>query len=219
MFATQVATYNDDPMIGGTTGSRAHYDPNSRCTSTSTGWRTCARRTRRSPTARRRPVRERPGRHLRVQPGRPQGQVEYLVVANNATTPKIRDLLLTRRRLQFARILGGSGSLTSTKDGQVSVSVPPLTVQVYRAKRAIPQSHVAPTVTFASPAAGGVLAGRAEIRAAVPANTPVQVSFAYRPVGTTAVAAARHRRQCAVPRLPGREFGCPRAPCSSTARL
>jgi hypothetical protein len=41
-------------------------------------------------------------------------------------------------------------------------------------------------VYFAKPAAGGVLAGRAELRASVPANTPVQVSFAYRPVGTSA---------------------------------
>jgi hypothetical protein len=40
-------------------------------------------------------------------------------------------------------------------------------------------------VYFASPSAGGVLADRAEIRAAAPANTPVQASFAFRPVGTS----------------------------------
>jgi hypothetical protein len=63
--------------------------------------------------------------------------------------------------------------------------VPPLTVQVYPAHKVIPRSSTAPAVYFAKPSAGGVLAGRAEIQAAIPANTPVQASFAFRPVGTS----------------------------------
>jgi hypothetical protein len=58
-------------------------------------------------------------------------------------------------------------------------------VRVFKAVHRIPRSVQAPSVYFASPSAGGVLAGRAEIRPAIPANTPVEASFAFRPVGTT----------------------------------
>jgi hypothetical protein len=76
--------------------------------------------------------------------------------------------------------------LRSRTDDQVSVTVPALSVQVFKAEHAIARSHAAPAVHFRSPSAGGVLADRAEIRAAVPANTFAEASFAFRPVGTSA---------------------------------
>ncbi len=43
--------------------------------------------------------------------------------------------------------------------------------------------------TSPRPQPGGVVGGRAEIGAAIPENAFAQVTFAYRPVGTTGVAA------------------------------
>jgi hypothetical protein len=111
-------------------------------------------------------------------------QREYLVVANNATTAKSASFDTYTPSTSFKTIFGGSGGFPASKSGRVTVTVPPLTVRVLQAQKTVPVSSSAPAVYLAAPSAGGVLADRAEVRAAVPANTPVQVSFAYRPVGT-----------------------------------
>lgn len=186
MFPSQVASYNDDPIIGGPTGSRARYDKNAtmyRYISGLSALRKAypaladgAQTTRFASDA--------PGIFAVSRVDRHE-QVEYVVVANNAETAKTATFSTYTPWTRFSRILGGPGGVFSSKRGQLTVTVPPLTVQVYRAHRKVPRSHFAPAVYFAKPSAGGVLANRAEIRAAVPANTPVQASFAFRPVGTT----------------------------------
>lgn len=187
MFASQVASYNDDPMIGGgATGSRDRYDTHA----------TMYRYLQRLSQLRKHFPALADGaqttRHASDGAGifavsrvlRQEG-VEYLVVANNATEPKTATLQTYTPSTAFTAIFGGRGGVSSTKTGQVRVTVPPLTVQVLRAHRPVPRSATAPAVALSLPSAGGVLADRAQIRASVPANTPVQVSFAYRPVGTT----------------------------------
>ena len=82
-------------------------------------------------------------------------------------------------------LLGGSGDLRADKAGRVTVTLPPLSVAVYRSNSTMASSSVAPTVYPTSPSAGAVVGGRAEIGAAVPANTFAEVSFLYRPVGTS----------------------------------
>ena len=82
-----------------------------------------------------------------------------------------------------------------------------------------PQREGAPAVYL-------TLAGApAASSAAAPRSAPRSPSNAVRPGhlrlpagGHDGLAAARHRRQRAVPRLPGRHRRSPRAPCSSTAR-
>lgn len=185
MFASHVASYNDDPMIGGPTGSMDRYNPDA----------TMYRYIKGLSELRKRYPALADGAQTtrfasdsagifavsRVDQTR---HIEYLVVANNAETPKTARFTTFTPKAGFEQIFGGHGELESSKSAQVSVTVPPLTVQVYKAERRIPHTHT-PAVFFANPSAGGVLANRAEIRAAVPANTPVQVSFAFRPVGTT----------------------------------
>jgi glycosidase len=186
MFASQVGSYNDDPMIGGPTGSMDRYNPNA----------TMYRYLQRLSQLRKqypaladgaqttRSASDDAGIFAVSRVARQEG-VEYLVVANNATSTKTASLQTFTPSTAFTTVFGGQGGVSSSKTGQVSVTVPALTVQVLQARKPVPKSSSAPAVYTAKPSAGGVLANRAEVRAAVPANTPVQVSFAFRPVGTT----------------------------------
>jgi len=186
MFASQVASYNDDPMIAAATGSRDRYDR------TATMYRYLQRLSalRKAYPAladgaqTTRFASDSAGIFAVSRVSRQEG-VEYLVVANNAETAKTATFDTYTPRAPFGQLFGGHGRLFSGRHGQVTVTVPPLSVAVYRAYRPVPRSWSAPAGFFASPSAGGVLANRAEIRAAVPADTPVQVSFAYRVAGTS----------------------------------
>jgi glycosidase len=186
MFASQVASYNDDSVIGGTPGSLVRYGTNgpvfraiadlSKLRRTNRALQDGAQITRYASNS--------PGIFAvsRVDRGE---QVEYLVVANNASTPQTATFATYTPRGKFRSIYGGGGQVETSASGQVTVAVPPLSVVVYKANRSIGESDAAPGVFFQSPSAGGVLAGRAELRAAIPANEFVQASFAFRPAGTS----------------------------------
>ena len=185
MFTSQVASYNDDPMIAAPTGAMDRYNPNATVYRYLQG---LAQLRKAHPALAdgaqtTRFASDKAGIFAVSRVDRVQ-QLEYVVVANNAETSKTASFATYTSSTAFKTIFGGQGGTSSSKTGQVTVTVPPLTVQVLQARRAIPTSSSAPAVAVAKPSAGGVLANRAEIRAAVPANTPVQVSFAYRPVGT-----------------------------------
>ena len=111
---------------------------------------------------------------------------EFLVVANNATTAKTATFATYSAQSKFAPLLGASGDLRADKAGRVTVTVPPLSVAVYRAKSTMEDSKAAPAIYPTAPSAGGVVGGRAEVGAAIPSNTFAEVTFLERPVGTTA---------------------------------
>ncbi|HET7477193.1 MAG TPA: pullulanase-type alpha-1,6-glucosidase [Dermatophilaceae bacterium] len=119
----------------------------------------------------------------RVDAGR---QVEYLVVANNAAQSKQATFATFSPRTRFAPLLGAARAVTTDGSARVTVSVPPLSVKVFRAIKAIPPRASAPTTYLTVPTAGATVGGRTEIRAALPVNDLAQVTFAVRPVGTTA---------------------------------
>ena len=110
---------------------------------------------------------------------------EYVVATNNATTAKSATFETFSAGAKLVPLLGGSGDLRADKAGRVTVTLPPLSVAVYRANATMASSSVAPTVYPTSPSAGAVVGGRAEIGAAVPTNTFAEVTFLYRPVGTS----------------------------------
>ncbi|TDD57486.1 pullulanase-type alpha-1,6-glucosidase [Kribbella antibiotica] len=112
--------------------------------------------------------------------------VEYLVVANNATTAKTATIPTYGSNTWLRPVYGGSKPIRTDREGRVLLSQPPLSVTVYQALSKVPAPSKAPAVYLSAPEPGGVVGGRAEISAAVPANTPVTVTFGYRPVGTTA---------------------------------
>jgi glycosidase len=186
MFASQVASYNDDAMIGAPTGSRDRFGTSGLMYQTIAG---LSRLRKANPALAdgaqiTRYASDAAGIFAVSRVDRNQ-QVEYLVVANNAATAKSATFSTFTPGTEFRQIYGGRSELRSRADDQVSVTVPALSAQVFKAEHAIARSHAAPAVHLMSPSAGGVLADRAEIRAAVPANAFTEASFAFRPVGTT----------------------------------
>jgi pullulanase-type alpha-1,6-glucosidase len=115
-----------------------------------------------------------------------QDQTEYLVVANNATTAKSATVPTYLTDSRFKAIYGGNSTIKTDREGRVTVTAAPLSVTVYRATAPLQHRSKAPAVYLSSPEAGATVGGRAEIAAAVPENTPVTVTFGFRPVGTTA---------------------------------
>jgi pullulanase-type alpha-1,6-glucosidase len=186
MFASQVEQYNDEDVVGGPSGSRDRYDESSplyraiadvaalrqanpaladgtqvhRYSSSSAGIYAFSRVDRRT-------------------------KVEYLVAANNATTSKTVDVATFGDRTTFRPLTGTSTTLRTDAEGRTSITVPPLSVAVWKATRPVDHRRTAPAVYPASPQPGAVVGGRAEIRVSVPENALADVTFAYRPVGTT----------------------------------
>ena len=107
---------------------------------------------------------------------------EYLVVANNSTAKASATFDTWTTRGEWVPVMGAKKPFKPGKDGEVSVSVPPLSVAVYRASAPMETKKVAaPTVTVSAPERG--VSGRSEISADVEAGTFAQTTFLYRQVG------------------------------------
>ena len=186
MFASQVASYNDDAVIGGTPGSADRYGTNgpvfralvglSKLRSSNRALQDGAQITRYSSNT--------GGIFAASRIDRGE-QVEYLVVANSAATAQTATFATFTTHGEFRSIYGGGRRLDPSATGQVTVTVPPMSVVVYQADSKIERSHSAPQAFLTTPSNGSVLAGRAEVRATIPTNEFVQASFAFRPVGTS----------------------------------
>ena len=187
MFASQVASYNDDPMIGAPSGAIDRYGtdgPVFQAIAELSALRAEHRALQDGAQIPRFST-DGPGIFAVSRIGEPRHgkQIEYLVVANNATEPMTATFDTATRHGNFQPLYGGGSRLPVGDEGRVTVTVPPLTVQVYRAQQPIPRSHAAPAATFMSPLPGAIVAGRAEIRAGVPSDQPVDVTYAYRITG------------------------------------
>ena len=188
MFASQVTSYNDDAMIGGVpTGSRDRFGTDGPLYQAIS--ELGALRDKYPALADgaqvHRYASDSAGVYAFSRVSRDKKPVEYLVVANNSTEPKTADLATWSRDDRWKPLYGGGSRLRTDAEGRVTVTVPPLSVQVWRATDSVDAAKKVPAVHLTSPSDGSVVGGRAEIAAVVPENTYAQVSFAYRPVGTT----------------------------------
>ncbi len=113
----------------------------------------------------------------------PEKKAEYLVVANNDTESSTASFDTWTTRGAFVPVMGAKKPMKPSKSGTVTVTVPPLSVVVYRASAPMETKVAAPTVTLSVPEDG--VSGRAELSADVKAGTFAQTTFLYRPVGTT----------------------------------
>ncbi len=111
-------------------------------------------------------------------------QVEYVAVVNNSTDQQSVSVPTYSAKAQFTSVYGDNAKLKTDAEGHLQVQVAPLSTEVYQAGAALKPRKMAPAVYLTKPSAGSVVGGRAEIAAAVPANAFVDVTFAYRPVGT-----------------------------------
>ena len=187
MFASQTAEYNEDPMLTGERGSRARFDASAplyrhikalaalraahpaladgaqvhRYASNDAGVFAFSRIARASRT-------------------------EYVVALNNATQEKSARFATYGHDQRFQPLYGDVSEVRSDRDGRLRVTLPPQSVAVWKARSPMDRPRSAPAVYLTSPSAGAVVGGRAEIAAGIPADAFTQVTFLYRPVGTTA---------------------------------
>ena len=188
MFASKVATYNDNDLIGtSATTAQTNFD------AAHPLYRTIA-----SLSALRR---AHPAladgaqihRYASNEAGMyafsridPQQQVEYVVAANNATTAKTVPVPTAQGRKTFKQLLpAGKATLKTDPEGRLTLTAPPLSTVVWRANDGLEPATAASTPVFRTPQAGGTVGGRAEIGVDVPGRGLNQVTVAFRPVGAT----------------------------------
>ena len=187
MFATKVSQYAAEEILGGTPGSKNRYDTKSplyqqisalsKVRAAHPGLADGAQIHRYASDA--------AGVYAFSRVDAASGR-EYLVVANNSTTAKSATFATFGKNATFNPIYGGHTEVRSGKDTRVTATVPALSVSVWKAQAHLPDRESAPATWITSPQPGSVVGGRAEISAALTENAFAQVTFAVRPVGTSA---------------------------------
>jgi glycosidase len=185
MFATRTAQYATEPVLGGTPGARDRYNQNAplyRFIS-----RLAALRKANPGLADGAQVHRYASKNAGIYAfSRVDDRgIEYVVALNNATTAKSATFATFNADERFSPVYGAKTALRSDRNARVKVTVPPLSAVVYRAHSRVDRGWRPPLVTVTAPAPGGVVGGRAEISAELGTSTFSQVSFWYRPVGTT----------------------------------
>lgn len=183
MFASKVAVYNDDDVLGGRSGSRDRY-------STSAPLYQHLQKLaalRRSHPAladgaqQNRYASDGAGIFAVSRYDKRTGR-EYVVAANNSTKPATATFDTWTSKATFSPLYGSRSAVRSDRTGSVTVTVPALSVAVWRANSRVDHKVAAPTVKLTLPASG--VAGRAEVAANVATDTFAQATFWYRSVGT-----------------------------------
>lgn len=191
MFATQTASYATEAVLGGPSGSKDRYDANSVLYKQIAG---LARLRAQNPALA-------DGAQLtryaadgagifafsRIDSGREKNR-EYVVAVNNSTSAQTVTFAVGTSNATLQPLLGATRSIRTTRDGQVTVTVPALSAVVYKANEPMDRSRSATTLVV-TPGSGGVVGGRAAISATLSGgavNGLREVTIAYRPVGTSA---------------------------------
>ena len=191
MFASEVATYNDDDLIGtDATTAASNFDPQHPLYR----WiaELAALRERYPALADgaqlQRYASEGPG-VFAVSRIADEDDVEHLVAVNNAETAQTVTFDTASDRTTFRGVWpAGTDKVRSDGTGSVTVTVPPLSAVVWRADRPLAPTRRAAAPVFTGPVAAGVVAGRAEVGVTVPGDGLHQVTFAYRPTGAEGTA-------------------------------
>jgi pullulanase-type alpha-1,6-glucosidase len=186
MFASKTPEYNADPVIGGTSGSRARFDTTAPLYRSLAGF---AKLRQDNPaladgTQVHRYASSSAGIYAFSRVDR-TSQVEYLVAANNATTPKTVQVATFGDRTTFAPLAGTRTRLRTDREGRTSITVPPLSVAVWKATRPVAHRAFAPAIYPSSPQPGAVVGGRTPVGVSVPANALATVSVGWRVAGAT----------------------------------
>jgi alpha-amylase len=190
MFPSQVASYNDDDLIGtDATTAQSNFDRShplyesiaglAEVTEDHPALRDGAQQHRRSSDG--------PGIYAISRLDRRE-QHEYVVALNNAEAAQTAAIPTYVRRGDFKRVCGpGARRLSSDGARRLTVTVPALSAVVYESAGRIPRSRSAPAISLAQPSAGS---DRLELSASVGGNSFAEVTFQvrrhgdWRPVGT-----------------------------------
>ncbi len=109
---------------------------------------------------------------------------EYLVVINNATESKTAQVPTWSPSTRFDAIYGTDAALTAVASPAVDVTVPALSVVVYRATDPMPVSDAAPTVAISGAVPALEAPDRMQVAAAVDVDAYVEVSFWAKSAGS-----------------------------------
>jgi pullulanase-type alpha-1,6-glucosidase len=186
MFASQVASYNDDDLIGtDATTAEENFDTDHPL------YREIAALAELRGTY---PALTDGAQLHRYASGKPgvyafsrisaEENREYVVVVNNATTEQSAtfDTLMTRGT--FKQVWPATGStMKSDRESRLDVTVPALSAVVLRAAGTVAEREEAPAVFFRTPSAGAIVGGRQEVGVSVPEGGFNQVTLAWRLAG------------------------------------
>jgi glycosidase len=112
-----------------------------------------------------------------------QDRREYVVVANSGTKPTTLKVSTSTPGTTFSSIFGGASSVKTNSVGVVTVKVPGLTTQVFRAGGTLPQPTTRPV--FSVESYWDLLVGAPIVRVSSKTPTdPVTVTFAVRDCST-----------------------------------
>ncbi len=107
--------------------------------------------------------------------------IEYVVALNNAETAKTQTIQTYSADAGFSGLWpAGVGDLTSNGSGQITITVPPLSAVVYRADTALSARLGRATVTLAAPADGATVVGQVEVGATLADPEFAEVTFAVK---------------------------------------
>ncbi len=128
--------------------------------------------------------------------------IEYVVALNNAETAKTQTIQTYSADAGFSGLWPpGLGALTSDGSGQISITVPPLSAVVYRADTALAADSGAPGITLSAPADGATVVGKVEVGATLADPEFAEVTFAVKVGRRGGLDGHRDRRQRALPGL------------------
>ncbi|GLZ62173.1 pullulanase-type alpha-1,6-glucosidase [Micromonospora sp. NBRC 107095] len=113
----------------------------------------------------------------------PAERTEYVVAVNNADTAQTVTVDTWSAGATFTGIYGASGDARANGDGEVALTVPPLSAVVYRAGSPIAPAADKPTITITSPTPDAPVATRAAVTARVTGDPLASVTVAARVAG------------------------------------
>ncbi|HET8981330.1 MAG TPA: alpha-amylase family glycosyl hydrolase, partial [Pedococcus sp.] len=187
MFASKVASYNDDDLIGtDATTAQDSYDTSHPLYREIAA---LAQLRKRYPALAdgaqlHRYASSKPGIYAfsRISP---QEKREYVVAVNNATTEQSATFETLMKQGTFKQVWPATGaSAKSDRESRLHVTVPPLSAMVLRAAGTVADREDAPAVYFRNPSAGGIVGGRQEVAVSVPEGGFNQVSIGWRTAGS-----------------------------------
>ncbi|HEX8076717.1 MAG TPA: alpha-amylase family glycosyl hydrolase, partial [Chthoniobacterales bacterium] len=108
-------------------------------------------------------------------------RVEYVLAFNNAETPQTATFKTYRANTRFKAVYPADNpELTTSDTADITVTVPPLSFVIYKAQRAIPKQRMAPGISLSAPTPNQPVTGRVEVAANLDADRFAEVTFAVK---------------------------------------
>lgn len=180
-FASQVASYNDNDLIGtDATTADDNYDTTHPLYMALADYAavTAAHPALRSGAQIHRHSGDSAGIYAFSRIDRDE-QIEYIVALNNAESMQTAAIPTYLAGAEFSRVFPpGEETLTTDGEASLTVAVPPLSAVVYQARSPLPAADAAPGIVLTNPVEDAEVTGRVEVAAALDGGSFAEVTFA-----------------------------------------